>query len=133
MTILSLSEGKKSYILVNEVRRDVFIEDIEILNRFSGGTQEEIIIPPICVLFVQRISLAPCTRSITLWRGFDEVNTAHICTFDHHRLLCKGFMKQVSTCYLSISKRENYIKLRKTAVDFGSKIIVLLFNQNIAV
>lgn len=46
MTILSLSEGKKSYILVNEVRRDVFIEDIEILNRFSGGTQEEIIIPP---------------------------------------------------------------------------------------
>lgn len=46
MTILSLSEGKKSYILINEVRRDVFIEDIEILNRFSGGTQEEIIIPP---------------------------------------------------------------------------------------
>lgn len=46
MTILSLSEGKKSYILVNEVRRDVFIEDIQILIRFSGGTQEEIIIPP---------------------------------------------------------------------------------------
>lgn len=46
MTILSLSEGKKSYVLVNEVRRDVFIEDIQILIRFSGGTQEEIIIPP---------------------------------------------------------------------------------------
>lgn len=46
MMTLFLSEGKKSYILVNEVRRDVFIEDIEILNRFSGGTQEEIIIPP---------------------------------------------------------------------------------------
>lgn len=46
MTILSLSEEKKSYIFVNEVRRDVFIENIEILNRFSGGTQEEIIIPP---------------------------------------------------------------------------------------
>lgn len=42
----SVPFGGKEELLVNEVRRDVFIEDIQILIRFSGGTQEEIIIPP---------------------------------------------------------------------------------------
>lgn len=35
--ILFFLEGKKSYIFVNDVWRDVFIEEIEIFNCFLGG------------------------------------------------------------------------------------------------